>query len=262
MGNRPSLNEVGSAARPGQSPVLKGRVETDALGPGRIRDPGLDDRVHSQSSCGSVILGVCPREEGAVLGEDDDGMSTLAATWMLILGALLEFSAGGDPIEVQVPIGAARDIDVAELVARLSDATGLTVARPSGELRLPIVGVAGGLTRTMLTESLGPDASLSIRPEALVVTLDPRLRQAESSAPVGKARQGPRRTRRGRGEKALELWDARPQVVSTERSRPADDPARAWPEFDVEGLQASDRDARRGRVRPGGLRLPVQPQVG
>ena len=108
-------------------------------------------------------------------------MSTLAATWMLILGALLEFSAGGDPIEVQVPIGAARDIDVAELVARLSDATGLAVARPSGELRLPIVGLAGGLTRTMLTESLGPDASLSIRPEALVVTLDARVRQAESS---------------------------------------------------------------------------------
>ena len=112
-------------------------------------------------------------------------MSTLAATWMLILGALLEFSAGGDPIEVQVPIGASRDIDVAELVARLSDATGLAVARPSGELRLPIVGLAGGLTRTMLTDSLGPDASLSIRPEALVVTLDPRLRQAES-CPGGK----------------------------------------------------------------------------
>ena len=66
-----------------------------------------------------------------------------------------------------------------------SDATGLAVARPSGELRLPIVGVAGGLTRTMLTESLGPDASLSIRPEALVITLDARLRQAES-CPGGK----------------------------------------------------------------------------
>ncbi len=106
-------------------------------------------------------------------------MSTLAAAWTLILGALLEFSAGGDPIEVRVPIGVLNDIDVAELVARLSDATGLTVARPSGELRLPIVGLAGGLTRTMLTDSLGPDASLSIRPGSLVVTIDSRLRQTE-----------------------------------------------------------------------------------
>jgi hypothetical protein len=88
-------------------------------------------------------------------------MSTLVATWMLILGALLQLSAGEDPIEVQVPIGVARDIDVAELVARLSNATGLAVARPSGELRLPIVGLAGGLTRPMRTDSLGPHAPLS-----------------------------------------------------------------------------------------------------
>ncbi len=106
-------------------------------------------------------------------------MITLAATWTLILGALLRILAGGNPIEVEVPIGASRDIDVAELVARLSDASGLAVARPSGELRLPIVGLAGGLTRSMLTDSLGPDASLSIRPRALVVTLDARVRQAE-----------------------------------------------------------------------------------
>ena len=107
-------------------------------------------------------------------------MSMLAATWTLILAAMLEFSAGADPIEIRVPLGASNDIDVAELVARLSDATGLTVARPSGELRLPIVGLAGGLTRTMLTDSLGPDATLSVGPRALVITLDPRLRQSES----------------------------------------------------------------------------------
>jgi pimeloyl-ACP methyl ester carboxylesterase len=76
---------------------------------------------------------------------------------------------------VLVPIGAAREVDVAEVVARLADATGVGLARPSGTLAMPIVGLAGNLARTMLAEDLGPEVSLRVQGETLVIELDPGL---------------------------------------------------------------------------------------
>ena len=85
-------------------------------------------------------------------------------------------------IVVRVPLNKSREIDVGDAVAGLASATGSTVARPPGKITLPITGVAGNLTRQMLSDTLGPDASLAFREDALVFTLDPRLDEPDRSA--------------------------------------------------------------------------------
>ncbi|HWE39363.1 MAG TPA: alpha/beta fold hydrolase [Isosphaeraceae bacterium] len=74
------------------------------------------------------------------------------------------------PVTARVPIGASGEIDAAEVVARLATEAGLDVARPTESLRLPARGVAGGLARTILGESLGPDVTLEFGAKELVVT--------------------------------------------------------------------------------------------
>jgi pimeloyl-ACP methyl ester carboxylesterase len=76
---------------------------------------------------------------------------------------------------VVVPIGASHEVDVVEVVARLADATGVGFARPSGTLAMPIVGMAGNLARTMLSENLGPEVTLRVQDQALVIDLDAAL---------------------------------------------------------------------------------------
>jgi Serine aminopeptidase, S33 len=78
--------------------------------------------------------------------------------------------------EVKVPIADAGGVDLGDLVARLADATGRAVARPTGPVSLPVAGAAGSLTRRWLAESLGPDATVELRKGTLVVTPDPGLR--------------------------------------------------------------------------------------
>jgi pimeloyl-ACP methyl ester carboxylesterase len=94
-----------------------------------------------------------------------------------ILGAAAEPRGA---LQVRIPLDPARQVEVAEVVARLAEATGLAIARPSVELALPATGLAGGLTRTLLAECLGPDArSIVYQGADLVVTLDPQLRDPD-----------------------------------------------------------------------------------
>src|SRR4051812_6890579 len=86
------------------------------------------------------------------------------------------------PLEVQIPITAAREIDLGGLVTRLAEATGRTLPRPEASVSLPIGGAAGALTRRMLAESLGPSARIALRGDALVITLDPTLRDPTRGA--------------------------------------------------------------------------------
>ena len=104
--------------------------------------------------------------------------TSLLAAWGVILAAP---EAEGS-IVVRVPLNESCEIDVGDAVAGLASATGSSVARPPGRITLPITGVAGNLTRRMLSETLGPDASLAFREDALVFTLDPRLRDPDRSA--------------------------------------------------------------------------------
>ena len=74
-----------------------------------------------------------------------------AAVWMATEPEAREIPA------VRVRIDQAREVDVAEVATALAVATGVPIARPSGRLPMPIVGLAGNLGRTMLAEALGPE---------------------------------------------------------------------------------------------------------
>ncbi len=109
----------------------------------------------------------------------------------LVLGLSLPFAPGGDtpasPVEVRVPLSAEGELDVAELVERLSGLTGAGVPRP-GSVNLPARGLAGALTLTLLGETLGEGAAVDVREGSLVVTvprerLDP-ARRADWTARV------------------------------------------------------------------------------
>ncbi|MHC5541226.1 alpha/beta hydrolase [Singulisphaera rosea] len=90
-----------------------------------------------------------------------------------IAGMLGSGDGGQDLVEIRVPIGATRDIDLADLVERLGRSTGVAIMRPRISVRIPIVGLGGDLSRRMLGEILGPNATLAIRENSLVVTLSP-----------------------------------------------------------------------------------------
>jgi pimeloyl-ACP methyl ester carboxylesterase len=96
-----------------------------------------------------------------------------------MLGTLLMLVMGsaGDlkPVPVRIALNAASEVDVAEVVDRLARASDLSVDRPPAPLTLPLEGRAASLTRTLLGETLGPDATLEVLTRELVVTLAPRV---------------------------------------------------------------------------------------
>src|SRR5205809_397734 len=96
--------------------------------------------------------------------------------WGVILTCIgLSGPASSDPVPVvvRVPLTAQDEVDVAEVVGRLARRAGLEVERPPGELRLPVVGLAGAVTRKLLARSLGPDIEVAIRARELVFTIPP-----------------------------------------------------------------------------------------
>lgn len=112
-------------------------------------------------------------------------------TWAAGLAlAALTLGAGragdGDAVRVEVPVAAVGDApagaNLNDLVARLAAATGAAVDRPVGDVILPTLGLAGNLTRTMLNSTLGPEASVTLGPKSLVVSVD-----ASAFAPARKA---------------------------------------------------------------------------
>jgi pimeloyl-ACP methyl ester carboxylesterase len=95
----------------------------------------------------------------------------LAGLSILTIGLL----GDGQPVVVRIALNASSEVEVAEVVARVAEASGLSVARPPAALTLPLEGRAASMTRSLLGETLGPDAALEVRPRELVVTLAPRL---------------------------------------------------------------------------------------
>jgi pimeloyl-ACP methyl ester carboxylesterase len=97
-------------------------------------------------------------------------------TSLIVVVCLAAASSATDPASVHIPISEAGEVDVGEVIARVAEGAGLAVERPSGALPLPMTGLAGTLTRTLLTRALGPDIALTVEPHELVVTLpDVRL---------------------------------------------------------------------------------------
>src|SRR4051812_38894145 len=91
----------------------------------------------------------------------------------LIIGLSMAWAAPESqvPQPVRIPLTASGEIDLGEVVARLSVATGQSVARPPGPITLPINGPAGLLTRRLVSETLGPDVTITLQGGELVIDL-------------------------------------------------------------------------------------------
>src|SRR5689334_20067399 len=96
----------------------------------------------------------------------------LANALLIVLGVVLGTPESRDPQPVRIPVTAAHEIDLSAVVSGLAAATGQAVTPPAGPVVLPIGGPGGVLTRRLLTESLGPGATLRLQDEELVITLD------------------------------------------------------------------------------------------
>jgi len=73
---------------------------------------------------------------------------------------------------IEIPLGSAGGLPVAEVVAELARATGASVERPAIDLTLPTRGVAGSLTRTVLRECLGAEVQVHVQPRSVVLAVD------------------------------------------------------------------------------------------
>lgn len=103
---------------------------------------------------------------------------------LLVSVATAGFTAPADrePIEIRIPLAGARDLDVGELVARISALTGVRVNPPLDKLFLPVAGVGGSLSRSTLAAILGDDTRLEVDQGVLVVRVDRRVLEPERLA--------------------------------------------------------------------------------
>jgi len=100
------------------------------------------------------------------------------STWKWVSIALLVLSGsvhGQDTQSVEIPIGKAGEVEVAEIVARLARATKVAIEHPGSDFTLATQGLARSLTKTLLSESLGPEVAIAFRPGAMVMTVDGRI---------------------------------------------------------------------------------------
>src|SRR5262245_11402910 len=87
---------------------------------------------------------------------------------------------------VRIPLTESREVDVAEVVARLAEHAGLRMAREPDSVRLSFNGLAAALSRQILSESLGPEVRLSLQPRELVVMLNPGPLDADRRAELAR----------------------------------------------------------------------------
>lgn len=96
--------------------------------------------------------------------------------WLVILANLVTVAAAQDAtVRVEIPRRASGDVDVADVVDGLARASEVLVPRPDGTLALKLDGIAGTLSKKVLTANLGPDVAITITPQALTITF-PRSR--------------------------------------------------------------------------------------
>jgi pimeloyl-ACP methyl ester carboxylesterase len=97
----------------------------------------------------------------------------VSAVFLVLMGLA---EAGGTAVRVE--LNGRGEADAAAIVAGLADATGVRLdATPRvGVLRLPMTGLGGPLSRTILAQAIGPDVTLGIDGRSLTLTIpDARL---------------------------------------------------------------------------------------
>jgi pimeloyl-ACP methyl ester carboxylesterase len=105
------------------------------------------------------------------------------STWMCGAIALLTLSGsahGSAARTVEVPVGKGGEVQVAEIVSRLARASDVALERPTADLTLSTQGLARALTKTLLSETLGPEVAITFRPGSMVMTIDERILTAEN----------------------------------------------------------------------------------
>jgi pimeloyl-ACP methyl ester carboxylesterase len=88
--------------------------------------------------------------------------------------------SSGQSIEIR--LDEAREVSINDVVSRLAKAGRIAVAPPPTRLSLPVDGVSGALTRSLLADSLGPEIGLDLKPDALVLSFPDRFAE-----PAGRA---------------------------------------------------------------------------
>ncbi len=74
---------------------------------------------------------------------------------------------------VRVRLNQRAEAEVAEIVVGLASATGVAIERPKASLRIPMAGLGGPLSRTMLADSLGTDVAQSVEGGMLNLRIPP-----------------------------------------------------------------------------------------
>jgi pimeloyl-ACP methyl ester carboxylesterase len=78
-------------------------------------------------------------------------------------------------LSVPVPIGKTGEVQVAEIISRLAKASGVALERPVADLSLSTQGLARGLTKTLLSETLGPEVAITFQPGVMTMAVDERI---------------------------------------------------------------------------------------
>jgi pimeloyl-ACP methyl ester carboxylesterase len=83
---------------------------------------------------------------------------------------------------VQIPMGKGGDVQVAEIITRLARASGVSLPLPAANLTLSTQGLARALTKTLLSETLGPEVAITFQAGMMVITVDDKILIAENRA--------------------------------------------------------------------------------
>jgi pimeloyl-ACP methyl ester carboxylesterase len=103
-------------------------------------------------------------------------MHCTAMKWAGIVLLVISGSASAEVVRsVEVPIGKTGEVQVAEIVSQLARAGGVALERPVAELGLSTQGLARGLTKTLLSETLGPEVVITFQPGAMIMAVDERV---------------------------------------------------------------------------------------
>jgi pimeloyl-ACP methyl ester carboxylesterase len=94
---------------------------------------------------------------------------------LLVFLVLSRLAHGQTSRSVEIPTGKNGDVQVAEIVVRLAQASGVSLKRPAVDLALSTQGLARALTKTLLSETLGPEVTITFRPATMVITVDERI---------------------------------------------------------------------------------------
>ena len=100
--------------------------------------------------------------------------STTIWVWIAIL-VLSGHSHASAMRTVEIPVGKGGEVQVAEIISRLATASDAALERPAADLTLSTQGLARALTKTLLSETLGPEVAITFRPGAMIMTIDERI---------------------------------------------------------------------------------------